>query len=451
MPGIPTIASDSQRQRAEQIDAQNGNARPTTPDTQDGVPLPPNIVDRPPPPSKLDALEKNKYMTQETLRYPYEGKNNKERRYPHYMKFNICIPEKSKYVTEKQIIPEDVLSTTEQNQQALGENFQLGSSGDAFSPGDTITAGSLVAGITVLQSTLNEIQRQSRLGGVGGFASAVAAGRKAIAKGAGIQGGIVGLTTAAVLSVIDVSRKTKRIKQVIELYIPDQVVAVSENKYNEVSLTKALGLAGFAGQGSSAAASITSALLGFAKEGGGIAGMKSSGSPFPAEIGATVLGGIGKKLGAFGEGIENVFLQSFGFAQNPQIEVLFDTVDLRSFEFTFNFLPRSKEEADIVMKIIRTFRFHAAPEIVTGTQGRYYVPPSEFDIEYRFVDNDGNDQRNDAIHRFATCVLEKVDVNYTGSAGQFVTFADGIPVNVEMRLRFKEVEIIHKQLVDAGF
>lgn len=418
------------------------------PDSQDGN-APPNGSNGTPPPSKLDALEKNKYVTQETLRYPYEGKNNKERRYPHYMKFNICIPEKSKYVTDKQIVPEDVLSTTEQNQQELG--LQLGAFEDPFNLGIAGTAGVAVGGITALQSVLNEIQRQSRLGGIGGIAAAAAAARKAVGKGGLINGSTAGLITTSVLSIIDVSRKTKRIKQVIELYIPDQVVAVSENKYNEVSLTKALGLAGFAAQGARAGALKMDAIIEMVQNGSGVAGMKSSGSPVMNEAAGTILGGAGKKLGAFGEGIESVLLQSFGFAQNPQIEILFDTVDLRTFEFTFNFLPRSKEEADIVMKIIRTFRFHAAPEIVTGYAGRYYVPPSEFDIEYRFVDTEGNDQRNDAIHRFATCVLEKVDVNYTGSAGQFVTFADGIPVNVEMRLRFKEVEIIHKKLVEMGF
>lgn len=425
------------------------------PDTADGVkPLDFNSI-RNPPVGKLDVLEKNKYMTQETLRYPYEGKNNKERRYPHYMKFNICIPEKSKYVTKKALTMEDGtgLSTTEQNQQELG--LQLGSSADPFNVGIAATAGTVVGGITLLQAGLNEVQRQARLGGLGGAGALtriLTSAGKAVGKGAAISSAIAAAATTSVLSIIDVSRKTKRIKQVIELYIPDQVVAVSENKYNEVSLTKALGLAGFAAQGVRAGALQADTILGLAQNGSGIAGMKSgSGSPVINEAVGTILGGAGKKLGAFGEGIENVLLQSFGFAQNPQIEILFDTVDLRTFEFTFNFLPRSKEEADIVMKIIRTFRFHAAPEIVDGYAGRYYIPPSEFDIEYRFVDTEGNDQRNDALHRFATCVLEKVDVNYTGSAGQFVTFADGIPVNVEMRLRFKEVEIIHKQLVDAGF
>jgi hypothetical protein len=444
-----SYASDSESRGLQKGTPKNGE-----PDTKDGVkPLDFNSI-RNPPAGKLDVLEKNKYMTQETLRYPYEGKNNKERRYPHYMKFNICIPEKSKYVTEKALTMEDGtgLSTTEQNQQALG--LQLGSSADPFNVGIAATAGTVVGAVVGFQSALNEIQRQSRLGGLGGagaFGKILSSAGKAIGKGAGISAAIAGGASTAILSIVDVSRKTKRIKQVIELYIPDQVVAVSENKYNEVSLTKALGLAGFAAQGAIAGALTADTILGLAQNGSGIAGMKSTGSPVLNEAVGTILGGAGKKLGAFGEGIENVLLQSFGFAQNPQIEILFDTVDLRSFEFTFNFLPRSKEEADIVMKIIRTFRFHAAPEIVTGYAGRYYVPPSEFDIEYRFVDTEGNDQRNDAIHRFATCVLEKVDVNYTGSAGQFVTFADGIPVNVEMRLRFKEVEIIHKQLVDAGF
>jgi hypothetical protein len=173
--------------------------------------------------------------------------------------------------------------------------------------------------------------------------------------------------------------------------------------------------------------------------------------PAAAEAGAGILGAGGKKLGVVGEGIENVLLQSYGYAQNPQIEVLFDTTDMRQFQFTFKFLPRNKQESEAVLRIIRMFRFHAAPEIPESFAGRYFIPPSEFDIQYMFIDDSGNVQENPALHKFSTCVLENIDVNYVGDTGQFATFRDGRPVNIELRLSFKEIEIIHKELVRNGY
>jgi hypothetical protein len=57
---------------------------------------------------------------------------------------------------------------------------------------------------------------------------------------------------------------------------------------------------------------------------------------------------------------------------------------------------------------------------------------------------------NTKLPKIATCVLQGIDVNY-GSAGQWTAFQDGMPVEIAMQLRFKEVEIMHKELIRNGF
>ena len=57
---------------------------------------------------------------------------------------------------------------------------------------------------------------------------------------------------------------------------------------------------------------------------------------------------------------------------------------------------------------------------------------------------------NPNLPKLATCVLQGIDVNY-GSAGQWTAFEDGMPVEISMQLRFKEVEIMHKELIKQGF
>ena len=96
----------------------------------------------------------------------------------------------------------------------------------------------------------------------------------------------------------------------------------------------------------------------------------------------SIIGYVAGATGAFGGNIEKALLFSSGFAKNPQVELLFENIANREFLFDFKFVPRNPQEAKDIIKIIQTFRFFAAPEIPTTGKGRYFVPPSEFDIEF---------------------------------------------------------------------
>ena len=69
----------------------------------------------------------------------------------------------------------------------------------------------------------------------------------------------------------------------------------------------------------------------------------------------------------------------FGQADNPFVEVFFNSMDVRSFTYNFNFAPRNKDETAEIQQIIQLFRFHMAPELQTGNS-RYYTLPATFDI-----------------------------------------------------------------------
>jgi hypothetical protein len=221
--------------------------------------------------------------------------------------------------------------------------------------------------------------------------------------------------------------------------MPDTVTNQLVNDYDAVSLTAALGRAGLAAQGMSSVGSSLSETL------AGLTGANPTfglgGGGFGAEIG----GAIAEKTGQFGAGITDVLLFSAGLAQNPQVELLFKNIQNREFLFDFKFAPRNAKEAAAIRNIIKEFRFHAAPEIPENSSGRYFIPPSEFDIEFMI----GQGQ-NSNLPRISTCVLQGIDVNY-GSAGQWTAFQDGMPVEISLQLRFKEVEIMHKKLIKDGY
>lgn len=132
-----------------------------------------------------------------------------------------------------------------------------------------------------------------------------------------------------------------------------------------------------------------------------------------------------------------------GTTQNPFREQMFKSVDNRTFNFEYKFLPRSPEEAKAVQNIIQEFKYHMHPEISAG--GYFYIYPSEFDITYMYK---GSQNMN--IHKISTCVLENMVVDY-GGAGGFHTFGDGMPTEINMRLQFKELEVLTKERIEAGY
>ena len=116
---------------------------------------------------------------------------------------------------------------------------------------------------------------------------------------------------------------------------------------------------------------------------------------------------------------------------NPFREVLFESVDYRTFQFSYRFLPRTESETKKIQSIISTFKENMHPEITQ--QKLFYIYPSEFDIKYFY-----KNKENKYLHKFARCALTDMVVDYGGD--QFVTFNDGAPVEIGMTLKFQELE-----------
>jgi hypothetical protein len=369
--------------------------------------------------------EPSRYAAKEALAYPENIQG-----YAHSIKFNINLPERSQYNGNQNFAldPSGISSQADANRAGT---TQLGNT-QGITAGDATVAG--LAGAFVKN--------------LGNISKSVSKGNYDKAAGQAFGSLGAGAVASIVAANVDLTRKTRRLMQSIVLHIPDTVQNTMLNEYDAISLTEALGMTGFIAQGSDAVGSgIADTLkeVGSSIANGGSGRTKDRSSSTSAAF-SEALGAAAKATGQFGGGIEQVINASFGVAQNPQVEILYKTINHREFQFDFKFTPKSKAEADSVLKIIKAFRFHAAPELVKGGGGaRYFIPPSEFDIEYLF-----NMNGHPALHKFSTCVLLGVDVNYV-TAGQFATFEDGTPVEIAMQLRFKEVEIMHKELIDQGY
>jgi len=137
-------------------------------------------------------------------------------------------------------------------------------------------------------------------------------------------------------------------------------------------------------------------------------------------------------------------LSTQGLAINPQQQLLFDGIDFRTYQMSFTFTPYSRQEAESVKEIIKLFRYHAAPQITTAAAGMFFVPPSTFDLDFLF-----NGQRNNNVTRVAESVIENIDVNYAPNG--WAAHDDGAPVQTTLTINFKEIELIDKDKIQAGY
>ena len=157
------------------------------------------------------------------------------------------------------------------------------------------------------------------------------------------------------------------------------------------------------------------------------------------------IGAYGGLLG--GDGVMESFDKAFGQTVNPFIEVAFDSMGVRTFNYTFDFRPKSSRETEEVQAIIKLFRFHMVPEL-RGSNHRYMTLPSTFDIHYMYQTNEAS-KENEFYSKIATCVLTGCDVDYTPDGVK--SFESGAPTHITMSLNFMETEMLTKEKINDGF
>ena len=236
---------------------------------------------------------------------------------------------------------------------------------------------------------------------------------------------------AAALENLVLESKTTRTTTAIGLYIPPTMVFSHTLQYENVSLASSLGILGDIAS--------TASLLDHGQIGKAALSLTNY---IPDLIHSLV--GSDQRFIPEGQAIRDILLKANGIADNPQNFLLFKQIDFRKFQFDFILTPENATETSIINQIIKLFRFHSVPEVYAGSTGRFFVPPSEFDIE---ILHNGNTNIN--IPRINTCVCTSVSVNYA-NAGQWVTYTDGQPVQIKLSLQFTETQILTKTLVNAG-
>ena len=331
-----------------------------------------------------------------------------------YVMFNINIHEDSKLATTQAatVIPN---VTSRVGRQIAGQGFTVGE-----------TLGAVGLGATAVGTVV---------GGAGGGVAAAATGALAV----GVAGGtnpsnLTSLDGVAAEANREFSAGRLRIADAIALHVPNNLTTRYSVQYEEASTGAFQAMASATRGAISAGSAVVQALANGSADG---LGAKAMDALRTSQLGNSITAGVLANTGGVGGALSAMS----GQAANPKKEQVFNQVDFRTFNFDYQFYPRSEVEAANVAEIIKKFKFHMHPEFKSETDF-LYIYPAEFDITYF-----SGEGENSFLHRHAACVLTEMNINYAPQ-GQFTTFSNGIPTQVNMSLTFRELVPMTKETLE---
>ena len=152
--------------------------------------------------------------------------------------------------------------------------------------------------------------------------------------------------------------------------------------------------------------------------------------------GAATLGMLGVNVSP-----ESILSRGFGVVPNSNLELLFNNVTLRDFQFSWRMSPRDEREALEVKRIIRFFKQGMAAKTMKNTAGErsiYLGSPNVFRLQYRTAGG----RIIEGVNRIKPCAVVGTSVNYTPD-GQWSGYDEGQPVSCTFSIQMKELEPVY--------
>lgn len=122
---------------------------------------------------------------------------------------------------------------------------------------------------------------------------------------------------------------------------------------------------------------------------------------------------------------------------NPAVETLYRSPSVRNWQWTFEYSPTSRQEADDFVALISKFKEHSYPTQDVG--GILYTFPGTIDFYFRI-----NGQESTVLPKsLQKCFIKGVQVDYT-QQGFYTHFKDGNPVNIVLTLDIAETRLLSR-------
>lgn len=131
---------------------------------------------------------------------------------------------------------------------------------------------------------------------------------------------------------------------------------------------------------------------------------------------------------------------------NPNMENMFKTANLRTFQFSWNLTPLNQDDARSIKNFISVMKKNIYPqnqEIGLGWNRLKF--PAEFELTFNATSQNGGSQK---IFKTAPCVCTEFVIQYTPN-GAFNTHIDGQPTTVLINATFQEMYALHRGDIES--
>ena len=183
----------------------------------------------------------------------------------------------------------------------------------------------------------------------------------------------------------------------------------------------------------------------------------------PAEAAASLITNLAK--GVTGDSITqgDVFGGIAGVVRNPNTELMFQKMKLRTFELNFKLIPYNINETNDIRRICQIFKRAMLPTYsLEGAQvlnqnketsesenraieAAFIKIPKVVKVTFR-----RGDSVNEFLPKYKMCAITDVQINYTPDGNYAVYGDDGAPVAVEIKINFMETKLVFAEDIDLS-
>ena len=179
----------------------------------------------------------------------------------------------------------------------------------------------------------------------------------------------------------------------------------------------------------------------------------------PAEAAASLITNLAKGITGDQINTGDIFGGIAGVIRNPNTELMFQKMKLRTFNLKFKLVPYNQVEANDIKRICQIFKRAMLPTYsIEGTEVLNQNKDKQSQnraIEAAFVKIPKvckvqfmrGDRENDFLPKYKMCAITDVAVNYTPD-GNYAVYDDGSPVAVELAISFMETKLVFAEDID---
>lgn len=129
-----------------------------------------------------------------------------------------------------------------------------------------------------------------------------------------------------------------------------------------------------------------------------------------------------------------------GYARNPWLAAVFKGVDFRSWNFSYNFFPKSFKESQAIENIYTAMKFGMLPSYDETFENNLFKYPNMYAPLL---------QPNEYLFEFGFSVIKSVEIDYHASGKPLYFNHEGkkIPAHMKLSFNLSEIEIVTKESV----